>query len=82
MRDKTAAIIVIGNEISCRIGSVAPGQLHRRGFHPTGLFATFGAAFHPLILGHQLDAFVHPRNVHDFGFFFYLNNFLTPVLGE
>jgi 2-methylcitrate dehydratase PrpD len=34
--------IALGNEISCRIGSVAPQQFHRRGFHPTGLFATFG----------------------------------------
>jgi 2-methylcitrate dehydratase PrpD len=35
--------IALGNEISCRVGSVAPGQFHRRGFHPTGLFAPFGA---------------------------------------
>src|SRR5690348_6306997 len=27
------------------VGSVAPGQFHRRGFHPTGLFATFGATW-------------------------------------
>jgi 2-methylcitrate dehydratase PrpD len=37
--------IAIGNEISCRVGSVAPGQFHRRGFHPTGLFASFGATW-------------------------------------
>jgi 2-methylcitrate dehydratase PrpD len=37
--------IAIGNEISCRVGSVAPGQFHRRGFHPTGLFAPFGATY-------------------------------------
>jgi 2-methylcitrate dehydratase PrpD len=37
--------IAVGNEISCRVGSVAPGQFHRRGFHPTGLFATFGATW-------------------------------------
>jgi len=37
--------IALGSEISCRIGSVAPGQFHRRGFHPTGLFATFGTAY-------------------------------------
>lgn len=37
--------IAIGNELSCRIGSVAPGQFHRRGFHPTGLFATFGVTW-------------------------------------
>ena len=39
------AAIAVGNEISCRIGSIAPGQFHRRGFHPTGLFATLGTAF-------------------------------------
>lgn len=37
--------IAAGNELSCRIGSVAPGQFHRRGFHPTGLFATFGVTW-------------------------------------
>ncbi len=43
--------IAIGNEISCRVGSVAPGQFHRRGYHPTGLFATFGATW---LAGHLL----------------------------
>ena len=43
-RDLLTAIAV-GNEISCRAGSVAPGQFHRRGFHPSGLFATFGVAY-------------------------------------
>jgi 2-methylcitrate dehydratase PrpD len=43
-RDLVAAVAV-GNEISCRIGSVAPGQFHRRGFHPTGLFAPFGVTY-------------------------------------
>ena len=37
--------IALGSEISCRVGSVAPGQFHSRGFHPTGLFATFGSAY-------------------------------------
>jgi 2-methylcitrate dehydratase PrpD len=37
--------IAIGNEISCRVGSVSSGELHKRGFHPTGLFAAFGAAY-------------------------------------
>jgi 2-methylcitrate dehydratase PrpD len=37
--------IAVGNEISCRVGSVASGQFHKRGFHPTGLFATFGIAY-------------------------------------
>jgi len=43
--------IALGNEISCRIGSVAPGQFHRRGFHPTGLFAPFGTTY---LAGHLL----------------------------
>ena len=37
--------IALGNEISCRVGIVAPGQFHRRGFHPTGLFAPFGVTY-------------------------------------
>ena len=37
--------IAVGNEISCRVGSVSPGQFHRRGFHPTGLFAPFGLTY-------------------------------------
>jgi 2-methylcitrate dehydratase PrpD len=43
-RDAIVAIAV-GNEISCRVGVVAPGQFHRRGFHPTGLFAPFGVTY-------------------------------------
>lgn len=43
-RDLITAI-ALGNEISCRVGSVASGQFHKRGFHPTGLFATFGVTF-------------------------------------
>lgn len=37
--------VAIGNEISARVGCVAPGVFHRRGFHPTGLFAPFGVAY-------------------------------------
>jgi 2-methylcitrate dehydratase PrpD len=37
--------MALGNEIACRVGSVASGQFHKRGFHPTGLFGAFGAAF-------------------------------------
>jgi len=37
--------IAVGNEISCRLGSVSSGQFHRRGFHPTGLFAPFGVCY-------------------------------------
>jgi 2-methylcitrate dehydratase PrpD len=43
-RDLIAAI-ALGNEVSCRVGSVASGQFHKRGFHPTGLFATFGVTY-------------------------------------
>jgi 2-methylcitrate dehydratase PrpD len=43
-RDLITAI-ALGNEISCRVGSVASGQFHKRGFHPTGLFATFGCVY-------------------------------------
>jgi 2-methylcitrate dehydratase PrpD len=39
------AAIAIGNEISCRVGSVSPGQFHRLGFHPSGLFAPFGVTY-------------------------------------
>src|ERR1017187_8940354 len=43
-RDLITAV-ALGNEISCRVGCVAPGQFHKRGFHPTGLFATFGVTY-------------------------------------
>src|SRR5215510_15731084 len=43
-RDVITAVAA-GNEISCRAGSVAPGQFHRRGFHPSGLFATVGVTY-------------------------------------
>jgi 2-methylcitrate dehydratase PrpD len=37
--------VALGNEISSRIGSVAPSQFHKRGFHPSGLFAPFGVCW-------------------------------------
>jgi 2-methylcitrate dehydratase PrpD len=43
-RDAILAI-AISNEIACRVGVVSPGQFHRRGFHPTGLFSPFGVAY-------------------------------------
>lgn len=43
-RDMIVAV-ALANEISSRVGSVAPGQFHRRGFHPTGLFAPFGITY-------------------------------------
>lgn len=42
-RDLLAAIIA-GNEIVARIGMVASGEFHRRGFHPTAVCGVFGAA--------------------------------------
>jgi len=35
---------VAGIEVMCKVGLVAPGKFHARGFHPTALCATFGAA--------------------------------------
>jgi 2-methylcitrate dehydratase PrpD len=43
-RDVIAAV-AIGNEISCRVGCITPGQFHKHGFHPTGLFAPFGTTY-------------------------------------
>ena len=37
--------VALGNEVSCRVGSVSVGQFHKRGFHPTGLFTPFGVAY-------------------------------------
>lgn len=42
-RDFLAAAIV-GTEVLCKIGLVAPGKFHARGFHPTAICSTFGAA--------------------------------------
>jgi 2-methylcitrate dehydratase PrpD len=38
------AAIVAGVEVMAAVGSVAPGAFHRRGFHPTALCGSFGAA--------------------------------------
>jgi len=62
-RDLMTAI-AIGNEISCRVGSVSSGELHRRGFHPTGLFATFGAAYLAgKLLGLDADALARAAGI-------------------
>jgi 2-methylcitrate dehydratase PrpD len=37
--------IAAGNEITCRVGLVAPQQFHKVGFHPSGVIGTFGAAY-------------------------------------
>ena len=48
--------IALGNEVSCRVGSVSSGEFHKRGFHPTGLFAPFGVAYLAgKILGSDVD---------------------------
>jgi 2-methylcitrate dehydratase PrpD len=38
------AAIVAGVEVMAAVGRVCPGAFHRRGFHPTALCGTFGAA--------------------------------------
>jgi 2-methylcitrate dehydratase PrpD len=40
---KFITAVAIGNEIACRLGLVAQGKFHQYGFHPTGIFGTFGA---------------------------------------
>jgi 2-methylcitrate dehydratase PrpD len=35
---------IAATEVMCKLGLVAPGKFHRRGFHPTALCSTFGAA--------------------------------------
>src|SRR5512142_1682403 len=36
--------LALGMELSIRLGLVAPGAFHDRGFHPTGVCGAFGAA--------------------------------------
>jgi 2-methylcitrate dehydratase PrpD len=36
--------LALGMEVSIRLGLVAPGAFHDRGFHPTGVCGAFGAA--------------------------------------
>jgi len=35
---------IAGTEVVCKVGLIAPGKFHARGFHPTALCSTFGAA--------------------------------------
>ena len=35
---------IAATEVLCKIGLVAPGKFHARGFHPTAICSTFGAA--------------------------------------
>lgn len=57
------AAIVAGNEVAIRIGAVAAGQFHARGFHPTGMVGIFGATAAAARV-HGLDA---ATTAHAFG---------------
>jgi 2-methylcitrate dehydratase PrpD len=35
---------IAGTEVLCKLGLVAPGKFHARGFHPTAICSTFGGA--------------------------------------
>jgi 2-methylcitrate dehydratase PrpD len=53
---------IAGTEALCKIGLVAPGKFHARGFHPTAICSTFGAAaaagkLYHLDLEQWVDAF-------------------------
>lgn len=58
------AAVALGNEISCRVGSVSPGQFHRLGFHPSGLLAPFGVAYLAgKLLGLDADAMARSAGI-------------------
>ena len=42
--ERALEAVVAGIEVMCKVGLVVPGKFHARGFHPTGLCASFGAA--------------------------------------
>jgi 2-methylcitrate dehydratase PrpD len=53
---------IAATEVMCKVGLVAPGKFHARGFHPTALCSTFGAAaaagkLYGLTLAQWSDAF-------------------------
>ncbi|MGH7825548.1 MAG: MmgE/PrpD family protein [Candidatus Binatia bacterium] len=53
---------IAGTEVLCKVGLVAPGKFHARGFHPTALCSTFGAAaaagkLYDLEIPQSVDAF-------------------------
>jgi 2-methylcitrate dehydratase PrpD len=53
---------IVGTEVLCKVGLVAPGKFHARGFHPTAICSTFGAAatagrLYGLTLDQWVDAF-------------------------
>jgi len=56
------AAAIVGTEVLCKIGLVAPGKFHARGFHPTAICSTFGAAaaagrLYNLTMPQWIDAF-------------------------
>jgi len=50
--------VIIGNELSCRLGQVVPHGFHARGFHPTSVCGVFGATLAAAwLMGlHEADA--------------------------
>ena len=56
--------LIGATEITCRIGLVAPGQFHGRGFHPTAIAGTFGAAYGAgKLLGLDADALARAAGI-------------------
>lgn len=37
--------VLVGSEIVCRLGQVTPVRMHEMGFHPTGVYGVFAAAY-------------------------------------
>ena len=37
--------VLIGSELSCRLGLIAPIRMHELGFHPTAVYGVFGAVY-------------------------------------
>lgn len=37
--------VLLGSELSCRLGRITPVRLHNLGFHPTAVFGVFGGAY-------------------------------------
>jgi len=59
---KVLEAAVAGIEVMCKVGVAAPGKFHARGFHPTALCSTFGAAaaagkLYGLEISQWVDAF-------------------------
>lgn len=55
---------VAGSEITCRIGVIAPGKLHARGFHATGICGTLGAAVTAgMLYGLSADHIAHAAGI-------------------